>query len=45
MLRYYGEEQKELILRTVYTLEEEKMIREKLRLRDLELQQSMKPNA
>ena len=44
MLRYYGDEQKELIFRTVYTLEEEKIIREKLRLRDLELQQSMMPS-
>ena len=42
MVRYYGEEQRELIFKTVYTFDEENNIRERLRQRDFLNQQNMK---
>jgi len=42
MLQYFGEASREEIMKNTYTLDEEKEIRESLRLREIEKQQKIK---
>ena len=42
MLQYFGESSREEIMKNTYTLDEEKEIRESLRLREIEKQQKIK---